>query len=200
MSSVVFAVSDEQGHDVLDASVSARDRVWQEQVSGRALALDPGTYVFTFSAPGYQSAERTVSIRESEKNRIVRVELKAAAVLADATVSPPPTAAPHPVPIASYVLGGVAVVGAGAFAYFGLSGNARYDDYVDCRVDCESLRRAGKRDYVVADIAAGVAAASLVSAVIVFFVARPRETDQVTWQLTPVVDAQRAALEWRGKF
>jgi hypothetical protein len=78
LSSAVFAVSDASGHDITDARVTTSGRTVSERTDGRAVMLDPGPHTFTIEAEGYESAESSVSLRESEKNRILRIQLNAA--------------------------------------------------------------------------------------------------------------------------
>lgn len=212
LSSVVFAVSDERGHDLVNARVSTNGRVLSEHADGRALLLDPGTYTFLFEAPGHAKAEQTISMRQSEKNRIVRVQLaslsaagtEATAPLASSTANTPRERS-HPVPLATYILGGAALVGIGGFAYFGLNGRAKYRDAQRCMRDCDEIISAGKRDYIIADIALAIAIASAPAAIIVYFVAQPDDPEpssDTASRLTvqPLVRERGAALQWSGTF
>jgi len=182
LSSLVFAVSDREGHDIVDATVRTDGKVLSERTDGRALTLDPGTYTFTFTAPQHASVAVTLSVRQSEKNRIVRVVLPLPLPAAEdaggqralsATRPTPAATGAHPVPLVSYILAGTTLVGVGGFAYFGLSGNAEYRQLQRCADDCADVRRAGRRDYILADIALGIAVVSLPAAIITYFVARP---------------------------
>src|SRR5262249_25966917 len=52
ISSVVFAVSNEQDEDVIDVRVRSGDKLITERADGHALPIDPGTYTLRFEAPG----------------------------------------------------------------------------------------------------------------------------------------------------
>jgi hypothetical protein len=180
----VFAVSDEAGQDVVDARVFANGKLISERADGRAISIDPGTYTFRFEAPPRAAVEETVSVRQSEKNRIVRVQIGPLDAGKPGQMSLPElTQAPESplagrssgVPTGTWVLGGVAVAGAAAFTTFAVLGHGKYDGAKKCRTnskcnDLDSLIDSGKRDYVVANIALGVAVASAGAAVIVYLV------------------------------
>jgi hypothetical protein len=211
LSSIVFALSDENGRDIPDGRVTANQRVVTERTDGRAVLLDPGTYNFSIDAPGFEHEQRTLAVRQSEKNRIVRVQLKVAspsersnrerganaetkggslsasrAAASGTSVLPrsalqassdrvtTDTPGTRSWPVVTTILGGVALVGVGGFAYFGLQGLNKRDQAERCQASCRALIDAGKRDYVIADVSLGVAIASAAAAALVYFVAESR--------------------------
>jgi hypothetical protein len=221
LSSVVFAVSDEQGQDMPDVHVSAGGKLLAEHTDGRALVLDPGTYVFSFEAPGYTNVETTVSMRQSEKNRIVRLRMlrpppepKPVALVVTPASEPAQPSAPvqatEPasgaggVPIATYILGGTALLGVGTFAYFGLSGNAKKKEVEQCTSNCEELINEGKRDYVIADIGLLVAIASAPAAILIYLLAPPERAESAHAashaRLQPYALSRGAGMLLSGEF
>ena len=198
LSSVVFAVSDEEGHDLTDVRIRANGKPLADHADGRALTIDPGSYALRFESAGYLPVEQTISIRQSEKNRIVRVRMDRA--------NPPPSAAKRTppytpvltpveapeaspaIPLASYVLAGTTLLGFGAYAYFGLSGLSKERKYRRLEnPDMCDFCSSGERDYILANIGLGVGLASAVGAVTVFFLSRPDQK--------PPVAEQRAGLQ-----
>lgn len=207
LSSVVFAVSDAQGRDVSDASVTSKARVVSERTDGHAVLLDPGAYTFVIEAPGYERTEQSVTLREGEKQRLLHVLLSRIAVPEAIEVAPEvkpgqTDAAPAPEaalsvetgparadqqrwPVITTVLGGVALAGVGSFAYFGLHGKGVRDD-ADARCpqgptdNCDSLLQTGKRDYLVANISLGVSVAAAVSAALVYWLVESKPSAQET--------------------
>lgn len=174
LSSIVFAVSDAAGHDIAATRVRANGRELSDHADGRALTLDPGTYNFRFEAAGYEPLERAITMRQSEKNRIVRVQLvkqsddmSQPGSLERAPAAAVSDAGGFRVPTASIVLGATAVVSVASFAFFGLSGKAKRADADGCMANCSHFIDEGKRDYVIADISLGVAVLSAGSAVLV---------------------------------
>jgi hypothetical protein len=205
LSSVVFAISDERGRDLTETRVSVESRVLTERTDGRALALDPGTYQFSFEAEGYVRAQQTVVMRQSEKNRIVRVQLskiatrvETPAAVSGSDIAPSAAVAPsergRSIPIGSLVLGGVALAGAGTFAYFGISGLNKKADANRCQANCRGLIDAGKRAYVVADIALGVAVLAASSALVWYLLpsAHAESADARSHQLQALPPGPRA--------
>jgi hypothetical protein len=176
LSSLVFAVAGTGGRDLVDVRVFANDRLLTDRTDGRALTLDPGRYVFRFEAEGYTPLNMDVSILQSEKNRILRAELRPLAGASPAPESREVAGADESggVPVATYVLGGAALVGLGAFTYFAVSGKNRLDELSEsCGPDNCTPRQieGGKTQYIAADIALGVGVASAIAAVVVFFAA-----------------------------
>jgi hypothetical protein len=88
-----------------------------------------------------------------------------------------PTASPPPPPpedrdsdsaVLSYALGGVALVGAGSFAYFALSGRAKESE-LGCSPRCsDSQLDPITRDYLIADISLGVSVLALTGAILLW--------------------------------
>lgn len=215
LSSVVFAVSDSSGQDVVDAHIYANGRLISERADGRAIAIDPGTYTFRFEAPPRAAVEETVSIRQSEKNRIVRVQFgvlkteKPGQMALPRDTQAPRAPKPRGIPTGTWVLGGVALAGAAAFTTFALLGHGKYEDAKKCRTepDCDeldSLIDAGKRDYVVADVALGVGIASATAALIVYFVDRgsyaPTAPAAQGLRVEPDFANRGARLSYRADF
>jgi len=69
---VVFAVSDNTGRDLLEARVIVNGKVIANHVDGHAVPLDPGVYTVRFEADGYAPVEQTLSVRDGEKSRLAR--------------------------------------------------------------------------------------------------------------------------------
>jgi len=217
ISSVVFAVSDERGRDLVDVEVVANGEKLADKTDGRAVQLDPGAYSLRFSAEGYVPAQASVSVRQSEKNRIVRVQLQRAvdpaahldtavdAAPAAATAAPP-THSAHPVPALTYVLGATTIVGAGMYAYFGLSGLSKERELsrLPPEQPCGSLCSEGKRDYILADIGLGIAIGSAAGAVLAYLLAAPdadREAPKhAQISLSPLIANSAAGMHCSATF
>jgi hypothetical protein len=165
--SLVFAVKSSRGGDLSHVRVSANGKVIAEQLDGRAIAVDPGVYELRFEADGHEPLSETISVREAEKSRFVRVALQA---------EPPTLVAPQPSepervwPVSAIVLGGVAVAAGASALGLGLWGKREYDRLHDrCGRSCDDSEVAtGKRAYIAADVMAGVAAASAIGALWIF--------------------------------
>jgi hypothetical protein len=223
LSSVVFALSDAHGRDISDARVSGNEHLIAERTDGRAVLLDPGTYNFAFEAPGYVIATQVVSLRQSEKNRIVRVQLtpvakaEAAPVAAelaphDRTPAPPEALAQaasahgpsysHGHTTALVAIAGTGLVGAGTFVVFGLLGNDKLQRVEQCEANCSSDSRVGRRDYVIADIGLAVAVATV--PILVYLALSSSNDDtgvsQQRVQLRALGAQRGVSVEWSGRF
>ena len=206
--SVVFAVTDPDGRDIADARVTSGGRVLTVRTDGHALAFDPGAYRLRVEAPGYAPAQVEVTIREAEKNRILRLQLKAAAPV-DSAVSPPvPLSAASErashagpaIPLGAYVLGGTALAALAAGVTFALVGNHSYAQLqASCAPRCAEQQLAGgKREYVAADVGFGVAAASAAAAVIVLVAGRASARADAPVQA--LVTRDGAYVGWRTRL
>ena len=166
MPSVVVTAKDAAGGDTEKVRVIIDGETIAESLDGRALALDPGPHAFRFEAAG-RILEQKVLVAAGEHNRHVVADFTAPA--AAPPLGPPPPSkgthepdGSHSTPVASYVLGGVAVLGVASFTVFGLSGKSTEKCVPTCtKEDVSDFRRS----YLVADISLGVALVSLGAAV-----------------------------------
>ncbi|MDP9034609.1 MAG: hypothetical protein M3O50_07355 [Myxococcota bacterium] len=142
-----------------NVSVTVDGRLLASRLDGRPIELDPGLHTFRFDTPAQVSIEQQVTLAEGEKNRPVNLTLaQPEPVRRDAV---PDTY--RPVPTLAYVMGGVAVVGLGVFAGFGLSGlNERTSLQSSCSPSCSNSQISSVRSkFVVADAGLAIAALSL---------------------------------------
>jgi hypothetical protein len=169
---VSFAVKDATGQDTTSARVFLDGQLLAERVSANAAQVDPGERTFRVELEGKPPIERKVVIREGEKGRVLEFSF---ADPADAT-QPPATDDKDSagIPVASWVLGGVGVVGLGLFATFGAIGLSEKSDAEDpaggCAPNCTDDEVSSIRGkFLVADISLGVGIAAIGAAVIVAF-------------------------------
>lgn len=171
--SVIFSVLDGDGVDISQVRVSVGDEPLTERLDGRALVMDPGNYHVKFELPDGQVLETDVTVREGEKNRLVQMRLEKPPELAKPAALPaaePPAPKPvtrwekRAVPLGTWVLGGVALAGAGTFATFAVLSRSTRKELDQCAPACAPGREADfdkvKRYYLIADVGLGVGAAS----------------------------------------
>ena len=153
MPSVILMVTDGSGNEVTDVQVTLDGTVLTSTLDGRAFEVNPGPHELTFERQGTKRSER-VSIRQGEKNRVIKIELVThvdadADGVADGDDSCPnevgvATNSGCPVPppasgevkqeglsglqIGAIVAGGVALVGFGTFAVAGSLSRANTND------------------------------------------------------------------------
>jgi hypothetical protein len=186
--SVVFIV-ERDGNDVPDAKVSADGKPLTDKLDGAAFEFNPGAHRFRFEIDGFPPTEQTVVLRQLEKRRTVRVEFQTPRAAPPVSPAAPGTQTPatparsvdgpRPIPVLTYVFGGLALAAAGAGAYFGLDAMARHKEKEDgCSPLCSSKEVDDlKSQLLLADILGGVAIASgALSAVV--FLTRPVVPDE----------------------
>jgi hypothetical protein len=170
LSTIVIVLVDAKGNDVTGARIFVDGSKSAEPLDGHALILDPGTHKISVESPSGGSIEETLVAREGEKNRRVRLQLPA-------STKPPASDVPVPAPVrtspspAVWVLSGVAVVGLGSFAYFGLDGKHKENDL---KTRCAPLCKDTEVDpmyksYLLADVSLGVSVVAASVAGYLFF-------------------------------
>lgn len=161
--SVLIEVRDVGGALVPDARVTIDDAPAQP---GTSTALDPGSHRLRAEADGRSPATQTIDVAAGEKDRRVVVVLPALAA------PPPPPPGPvlrtsRPVPVASWVLGGVSVVGLGGFGYFAASGASEAKHLREtCAPRCTDEQvDVVQRRFLIGDVSLGVSIVALGAAV-----------------------------------
>ena len=145
---LVFVVKDDADQDLSDVRVTMDDQVLASRLDGTAIAINPGPHHFVFESPGHTREERSLVVREGEKDRherVVLVNTPAEAV----PVAVAPVAAPSAAPTteapsnpgrtqrtAGLVVAGVGVAGVVVGSVFGIIAKSTYDGAVDN--DCTS--------------------------------------------------------------
>jgi hypothetical protein len=138
------------------------------RLDGTAVEIDPGEHRVRIETDGGERTESVIVVREGEAAQRVTIRWP----------SPPPKSVERGprIPAASWVLGGVGVVGLGAFTTFGLLGVSAKSDLDDsnCRPSCATSDvSAVRRDFIIADVSLAVGVVSLAAAVILYGVHHP---------------------------
>jgi hypothetical protein len=126
MPSIVFEAKDGAGNDVAGVTVTMDGQQLPGNLSGLPVQVDPGEHRFVFEAEGLSRTEKTIIVREGERDRHERVVL----------VQPGPPVLSTPAPSSSeggsqktiaFVLGGAGVVGLVVGSVLGLVSKSSYD-------------------------------------------------------------------------
>ena len=135
-----------------------------EKLDLKPLAVEPGSHSFVFEAEGSTPAERTVLLRDGEKNRKVSV-----------TMSPAAEAnAGGALPLGFWIFGGASVVALATATVFGLEGLAKKSDLDSCKPRCApSDVDSMSSSFTLADVALG-AGVMAGAAAVYLLVTRPR--------------------------
>jgi hypothetical protein len=210
---VVFAVSDDAGRDLLEARVIVNGRLIANHLDGHALPLDPGVYKVRFEADGYAPDEQTLSVRDGEKSRLARGTLTPLAKI----VSPPKSsdAAPRAQPtrgagdprarrlrLATYTLGAAAVTSFTVTLASSLRGHhmeKECDDDGGCTKD---YRERGKLLYSAVNVSAIVGGVFLAAASITLIsaVRRAGSSDSARLSFGASADAHGASMAAWGRW
>ena len=190
---VVLSLVDRAGQDRSDVRVRLDGAPLVERLDGKALEVDPGEHVFRFETSGEAPIEQRVVVRQGERDRPIRVELPRASA---APALAPSSAAARPIPLATWVVGGVGVAALGVSAAFGASalwGSPGWTGLRSCKPTCNPADvDAVDRKLRIADVALGVGVVAL-GAAAVFYVTRPSEGPPQTVALAPLPGGALAA-------
>jgi hypothetical protein len=171
MPTIVLSCTGPDGRDRTDARVSIDGQPLAERLDGRALAVDPGAHVLRFELPDGSSIEQRVLAREGEHDRPV---VGAFPVVRHES-SPQQQQPEHsrPVPLASWILGGVGVGALGVsatFAGIGWFGNPGWSSLQSCKGNCPPDEVSTTRaHFAVADVSAVVGLVALAVAAYVYW-------------------------------
>lgn len=144
----------------------------------KAHRVNPGRHVVRVQVPNFEPKEETLVLPEGQRMRLVAFSFDSPRAEPSQVPGPlPPAEEPlmeRPTPILVYPLLGVGVAGLGSFGVFSLLGRSEESELEKtCAPGCTSTQlESMKRYYLIGDISAGVGAAALVGAGIVYL-ARP---------------------------
>jgi hypothetical protein len=192
---VVVAVRDERGRDVLDARATIDGQ--SIPIDGKPVPLDPGRHEVRAVRSGASSVAQEIVVAEGDRDRTVTLTL--------ATPAPPPPPPPSPsassspaatterrrdvpimqpapapvdraedrgVPAGVWALGGVGVVAMGAFTYFAIRGAGDRSTFGCDRGCVDADYTQVKHELLAADVSLGVGLATLGAAVVWWLVTR----------------------------
>jgi len=167
IASVVVEASDASGKALSTAKVSVDGKVVATTLDGRPIDVSPGNHTIRVEAEGAPAVERSVVLKEGEKNRAVKVDLDVVAAPPPKGTEPQPVETSRPVPAGAIVVGVVGVVGIGVFASLGLLGSAKKSDLDRCKPNCNPADVDTVRtQFIAADVALAVGGVALASAVV----------------------------------
>jgi hypothetical protein len=210
--SIVFSVR-RDGADLTAVEITVDGNLLTKAIDGKAIAVDPGSHLFTFRSPDGASVERSFIVREGERNRIVEIELgesphaKAASPSVGAVGQPGGLARDDLAvstpdrPWLSYSLAGLGALGVSGFAVFGLWGYSQKKDLErSCSPFCQSSQVDEVRTkYIVADVFLAVGLVSLGVAAYRFVRGREEPAKahgtQATATLLPTLSGQGGAVD-----
>jgi hypothetical protein len=217
---VVFEAKDGAGNDLSNIKVDVDGQPLTDRLDGTSMQVDPGEHHFRFTAPGGTIIDKTIVIREGEKDRRESIVVGATALPA-VQPAPPALASTTAQPPAAedtgasrrtigLVVGGVGIVGLAVGTVFGvLASSSASSSKNECSTaTCGGAYSKSVSDYntastdatvsTVAFIAGGVGVAA---GAILFFTAPSGASSGASgsrWQFSPSVGASGLGLSVRG--
>jgi hypothetical protein len=173
MATVVFDVRDAQDRPLTAVTVLIDGRVLSASVNDEPVPVDPGEHQFQFRIAGQAELSRSVTIREAEKDRQIRVQIQNGATGEQGTATPPspPEKNARVQRTLALASAGLAVAGVGVGTVFGLTAWSQRNEARDaCPETCADragvdawadARRSGNFatvSFVVAGVASAAAA------------------------------------------
>ena len=153
-----------------DVRVKVDGMIVSEKLDPKPLAVEPGSHSFVFEADGATPAERTILLRDGEKNKKVSV-----------TMTPAGDASARPIPLGVWIFGGASLVALATSAVFALDGLGKKSDLESCKPRCSSSDvDAMSSSFTLADVALGAGVMAGAAAVYLFLTRPPAEATAVT--------------------
>lgn len=172
---VVVVARDKDGKQFESVHVTMDGQPLTDHADGRPIAVDPGPHDLRYEAGG-QTLDDHVVVAEGSKDQQLIADFSKLAP------APPPSPTASRIPLLTWVLGGVAVVGTASFVTFAVLGRSTQS----CAPDCTSTQVSTlRRDYLVADVSWIVALAAAGGAL--YFALRTPSAPaqpQAAWTLT----------------
>lgn len=140
--SVVFAAFDRSGAETTQVRIELDGQPWLASLPARGVAVDPGEHRLRYVAADGTAVERTLIVREGEKNRQVEIRFAPArpgSAGAGGAASAPAAAAAGSGPLLwpAVAAGGLGVLALGSFTGFGLTGKLKESELVStCAPNC----------------------------------------------------------------
>jgi hypothetical protein len=198
--SVIFQIRVD-GKEALDADVQVDGKPVTDRT--HAFKVNPGRHVVRVQVAKFEPREEELVLPEGQRMRLIQQDFDSKPKDAPATsaaLAAPRKEVERPTPVLVYPLLGLGVAGLAsftAFSLFGKSEQGKLEDRCQPRCTDDDLTKM-KRWYTIGDVSAGVGAAALIGAGIVYL-ARPsreveRPSDSVSFEIGPVRGAQASSV------
>lgn len=209
--SVVFSARNGAGQELVDVKVQIDGQAVADRLDGRPIELNPGMHTFRFESEGLPPLEMKQTARVGDRNRLLEIVLGSVVPpQADSKTSGerggtalPPAAPPTKpgIPIPSFVLGGVGLVGLGAFGYLRLSGTSDYNELgKTCSPYCDPAETDKiHTKFQMSYVALGVGVAGLGGAALFYVLTRNKQgAPENEVAVLPTYGGARA--QWQANF
>jgi hypothetical protein len=161
---VVIDARTQAGAPRTDVRVKIDGAAVVEKFDGKPIPLEPGTHTFVVEAEGAPAVERTLVLKEGEKNKKLTVTVAAPSESVE-----PNSTARRPVPIGVWIFGGASVVALATSAVFAIDGLGKKSDLDACKPRCAASDvDAMSSSFTFADVALGAGVMAGAAAVYLF--------------------------------
>jgi len=212
MPTLVFAAKDGAGNDLFAVTVAMDGAPLTTSLDGRPLSIDPGEHAFRFETAGQPPVDKTLVLREGEKNRVESVTLGPAAPplspIASFISTPAAPSTWNDRKTIAVVTGGVGVVGVGlGIAWAAFASSAQSQEHSNCSPSSCTNRGQAVADYDTAQKNATgatigiIAGAALVAAGVVLWITAPPSapaSSAIAWRIAPSIVPSGAGLTLGG--
>ena len=135
---LVLDVKSRAGEDLTDVKVTVDGAPFTAKLDGSAVPMDPGEHAFLFEAPGFEAVNKTLVLKETEKDRRERIVLRKIPKAAQDSPTTGATPLPDEPPVAepshgfgtqrvlALVVGGVGLAGIAVGSVFGLKASSEW--------------------------------------------------------------------------
>ncbi|HMR07180.1 MAG TPA: hypothetical protein PKA88_15460 [Polyangiaceae bacterium] len=200
--SIVFRAKRADGNDAVEVQVLMDGEKLADRLEGRAIGVDPGPHQFRFELAGHEPVDRQVVVIVGEKNRAITVEFEESAKGPGGPAAPEPqldSSSGSGIPTATWIFGGVGVVGLAGFTYFGLKGLGDEEDLEACKPNCSDDAVSDvERTFLFGDISLVVGVAGLGAATYFLLTAGDEKTaPATTGMLLPIPGGAQASVVGR---
>jgi hypothetical protein len=219
---IVFEAKDAAGNDLSNVRVDMDGQPLTDRLDGSSLQVDPGEHHFRFTGSGGIVVDKTIVMREGEKERRERVVVAVAAAPVATPVQAAPAAAATSALEASsedpgasrrtiaYVVGGVGVVGLAIGTVFGLiasssaSSSKNECSATSCSNYGQSLSdyNSASSDATISTVGFVVGGLALATGAVLFFTAPSSAPASGStgprWQFSPAVGGTGLGLSVKG--
>jgi hypothetical protein len=211
---IKMVVFDLAGHETQDVKVLLDGEPFANKIEAKSYEVDPGQHTLQFELADGKSMQETFTVGPGESNtritvdfsKLVKTQANPASVPAASAPAggkeSPPAASKGPVPLSSWILGGLGLVALGSFAAFASIGKSKEKDLMgSCAPKCEETEVVKmERSYLMADISLGVGVVAVGAAAVLFFTRKPREDSTATNKLEVLPGLGSGMLRWTARF
>lgn len=136
---LVFDVRLDDDSNITDVAVNLDGKQVLSKLDGKALPVDPGEHSLSFFTPGFPPIETKVVALEGDKARRVQVTFRKPGE------RPPIVEAPgfrmkRPVPLATWIVGGLSLATLAVAGVVGLVGLSQRGQLESCKPSCDPVR------------------------------------------------------------